>query len=82
VLVVSADAADDVDLDGHRELVEIVRAPLRHRRAVALVRPDGYLAAVGTAGNVASIENYLSAAMLHRVPTAALLGADCTHSAT
>jgi hypothetical protein len=48
----AADYGDDVD---------VVTAPLPHG-AVALVRPDGYLAAVGTALDSKAIREYL-----HRV---------------
>jgi hypothetical protein len=59
VLVVFGDAAHDVYLDRYRGFAEIVTACLGHRRAVALVRPDGYLAAVWTAGDTASIHEYV-----------------------
>jgi hypothetical protein len=60
VLVICQNAADDMDLDRYREFAEIVRAPLGHRRAVALVRPDGYLAALATTGNTVSIDEYVT----------------------
>jgi 2-polyprenyl-6-methoxyphenol hydroxylase-like FAD-dependent oxidoreductase len=60
VLVVSDQAADDLDLDQCREIAEIVTARLGHHRGVALVRPDGYLAAVGTADDCASVHAYLA----------------------
>ena len=55
----AAGPADRVDLRPYRDLVALVTAPLRHRRAIALVRPDGYLAAVGTADDTTAIRDYL-----------------------
>jgi hypothetical protein len=60
VLVVSQDAAGHVDLDRYRPFAEIVRARLGHRRAAALVRPDGYLAALGTADDTAWLHDYVT----------------------
>jgi 2-polyprenyl-6-methoxyphenol hydroxylase-like FAD-dependent oxidoreductase len=60
VLVVSENTADHVDLGRYREFAEIVAAPLGHRHAVALVRPDGYLAVVATADHTAWIDDYVT----------------------
>jgi hypothetical protein len=62
VLIVSGRPADTVDLGPYRDLVDVddvVTASLGHRRVTALVRPDGYLAAVGTAADTAAIRGYL-----------------------
>ena len=59
VLVVSGQPADAVDVEPYRDLVDVVTAPLGRHRATALVRPDGYLAAVGKATDTAAILGYL-----------------------
>jgi hypothetical protein len=59
VLVVSDCAADSVDRDEYADVVDIVTAPWGRRRALALIRPDGYLAAVATADDPTSIHEYL-----------------------
>jgi 2-polyprenyl-6-methoxyphenol hydroxylase-like FAD-dependent oxidoreductase len=43
----------------YRELVDVCSARSATRGGTALVRPDGYVAAVGTAGEMASILGYL-----------------------
>jgi hypothetical protein len=43
----------------YRDLVIFVTASLGSRHAVALVRPDGYVTAVGTVGDTAAIRGYL-----------------------
>jgi hypothetical protein len=58
VLVVS-DRAGEADLDRYREFADIVTARLGHRTAIALVRPDGYVAAVATADDGTSIGDHL-----------------------
>lgn len=42
----------------YRELVDVCSARTAMRGGTALVRPDGYVAAVGTAGDMASIFGY------------------------
>jgi hypothetical protein len=59
VLIVSGRPADTVDLGPYRDLVDIVTMPPGRRRATALIRPDGYLAAAGTAADTAAIRGYL-----------------------
>ena len=80
VLVVFGEATHDVNLDRYREFTEIVTASLGRRRALALVRPDGYLAAVGTAGDTAAIHEYLTEQAVSRDPEASW--AICPLSAT
>jgi len=59
VLIVSGRPADAVALGPYRDLVDIVTVPPGRRRATALIRPDGYLAAAGTAADTAAIRGYL-----------------------
>ena len=59
VLIVSGRPSDAVDLGPYTDLVDIVTAPLGRRGTTALVRPDGYLAAVGTAADTSAIRGYL-----------------------
>ena len=66
----AAGPADRVDLRPYRDLVALVTAPLRHRRAIALVRPDGYLAAVGTADDTTAIRDYLQHLAATPIPNA------------
>jgi len=66
----AAGPADWVDLRPYRDLVALVIAPLRHRRVIALVRPDGYLAAVGTADDTTGIHDYLQHLAAAPIPTA------------
>ena len=65
----AVDPADWLDLRPYSHFVALVTAPLRHRRAIALVRPDGYLAAVGTAGDTTAIRDYLQHLAAAPVPT-------------
>jgi hypothetical protein len=58
VLITSGRTAD-VDAAPYRDLVVPVTARLGHLRASALIRPDGYVTAVGTAGDTAAIRSYL-----------------------
>jgi hypothetical protein len=64
----AAGPADRVDLRPYRDLVALVTAPLRHRRTIALIRPDGYLAAVGTADDTTAIRDYLQHLAATRSP--------------
>lgn len=56
VLMVPDDAK--IDRQPLRDLVVVVTARLR-RRAVALVRPDGYLAVLSSSENLAAVHDYL-----------------------
>jgi hypothetical protein len=66
----AAGPADRVDLRPYRDLVALVTAPLRHRPAIALVRPDGYLAAVGTTDDTTAIRDYLQHLTATPIPPA------------
>jgi hypothetical protein len=59
VLVASDCAADSVDRNEYPDVVDVVTALWGRRRALALVRPDGYLAAVATTDDTTSIHEYL-----------------------
>jgi hypothetical protein len=67
----AAGPADRVDLRPYRDLVALVTAPLRHRRTIALIRPDGYLAAVGTADDTTAIRDYLQHLAATPIPAGA-----------
>jgi hypothetical protein len=47
------------DVDLYRDLVDVLTAPRGIVAGTVLVRPDGYVAAVGTPGNMAAIHGYL-----------------------
>jgi 2-polyprenyl-6-methoxyphenol hydroxylase-like FAD-dependent oxidoreductase len=47
------------DVDPYRDLVDVLTAPRGIAPGTVLVRPDGYVAAVGTPGNMAAIHGYL-----------------------
>ncbi len=55
-------------LAAHRALVEIVPASLRRRRAWVLVRPDGYVAAVGRGPDNTAVLGYLRSLKWDDVP--------------
>lgn len=74
VLVVARQPADAVDIGPHRDLVEVVTAKVGRRRVIALVRPDGYLAAVGTPEDTAAIRDYLRDLGAGAVPVASGVG--------
>jgi 2-polyprenyl-6-methoxyphenol hydroxylase-like FAD-dependent oxidoreductase len=48
-----------VDVGPYRDLVDVVSAVRGHRPAAALVRPDGYVAAVGMVGDLSALHGYL-----------------------
>ena len=62
---------DVVALQPYREVVDVVTAPADVLDGTALVRPDGYVAAVGTAGDLAPILGYLRD-LVGRAPDSAL----------
>jgi hypothetical protein len=49
----------DADLGPYVDLVDVRTAPRGMFHGRVLVRPDGYVAAVGTAANMAAIRGYL-----------------------
>jgi hypothetical protein len=57
VLLVAGDPP--AGLAPYRDQVEVVSAPLGRLQSCVLVRPDGYVAAVGSATNTAAVPGYL-----------------------
>jgi 2-polyprenyl-6-methoxyphenol hydroxylase-like FAD-dependent oxidoreductase len=72
VLLGPQSAADMVALEPYREVVDVVTAPADVLDGTALVRPDGYVAAVGAAGDLASILGYLRGLLVGPASSGAL----------